>query len=268
MILDPDGLFNGDRWRRCSDLARLHAPYLLLASNGFARLEVNYHKIVARAYSAFRETPTKEALMGFIGEYSDAHLLFLYEAEGQPWGVWDTRPELLQRYKTAADRRSPEPPEPQFTQWKKAYRAEAKAFPKLFAGIPKSSRKPSETFLHGVGVGVGGGEGKIPPTPLSEIEPERVGVRFDDADGDEDGIRWYTREEAGGLIRDGVAYLHWQLPEDFDDMALDDLGWKLERINKAITGFGLSPWSDAYNEDAEWTEFAERNGLRQAEVAA
>jgi hypothetical protein len=116
MILDPDGIFNGDRWRKCSDLARLHAPYLLLASNGFARLEVNYHKIIARAYSTFRTPPGEEDLLGYLGEYADAHLFFVYEFEGQQWGVWDTKPELLPRYKTALDRRSPEPPEPEFTE--------------------------------------------------------------------------------------------------------------------------------------------------------
>lgn len=44
-IIDPEGLFSGDRLRRCSNLAQLHWPRLYLAANGFARLEINFAKI-------------------------------------------------------------------------------------------------------------------------------------------------------------------------------------------------------------------------------
>jgi hypothetical protein len=52
-IIDADGLFSGDRLRRCSTAAQLHWPRLFLASDGFGRLELNYHKVVARAYATF-----------------------------------------------------------------------------------------------------------------------------------------------------------------------------------------------------------------------
>ena len=42
LILKPDGLFAGDRIRHCSDAAQLHWPRIFLASNGFARIELNY----------------------------------------------------------------------------------------------------------------------------------------------------------------------------------------------------------------------------------
>jgi hypothetical protein len=40
-IIDPEGLFGGDRLRRCSNVAQLHWPRLFLGSDGFARLENN-----------------------------------------------------------------------------------------------------------------------------------------------------------------------------------------------------------------------------------
>jgi hypothetical protein len=152
-IIDPEGLFGGDRLRRCSNMAQLHWPRLFLASDGFARLEINYARIIGRAYPTFNPPPSLTELQAWIQEYARNYLLFLYEFDGQLWGQWDTRLELLPRYKTAADRRSPQPPENEFKEWKRRYREQNKTFPKCFGGI-------SEAFLHGVGVGVGIGGGK------------------------------------------------------------------------------------------------------------
>jgi hypothetical protein len=149
-IIDPSGLFNGDRLRRCSNAAQLHFPRLFLASDGFGRLEINYARIVGKAYPTFNPIPTETELQAYIEEYVHNSLLFVYEVTGQLWGQWDTRSELLPRYKTAADRRSPFPPEPDFTQWKQSYREHRSGFPKSFG-------KVSGSFLHGVGVGVGVG---------------------------------------------------------------------------------------------------------------
>ena len=150
-IIDPEGLFGGDRLRRCSNVAQLHWPRLFLASDGFARFEINYARIIGRAYPTFNPVPIEAELQTCLQEYADNSLLFLYEVGGQVWGQWDTRKELLPRYKTAADRRSPIPPEPAFTEWKRLYRERNKAFPKCFGNL-------SETFQHGVGVGVGVGK--------------------------------------------------------------------------------------------------------------
>jgi hypothetical protein len=152
-VIDPEGLFNGDRLRRCSNIAQLHWPRLFLASDGFARLEINYARIIGRAYPTFNPVPSVTELEAWIQEYADNYLIFLYQMDGQLWGQWDTRPELLPRYKTAADRRSPEPPEGAFREWKRRYREQNKAFPKCFGKI-------SAALQHGVGVGVGIGGGK------------------------------------------------------------------------------------------------------------
>lgn len=153
-IIDPDGLFGGDRLRRCSNMAQLHWPRLFLASDGYGRLEINYARIVGRAYATFNPIPSEADVTGWLQEYAKNYLVFLYAVDGQLWGQWDTRLELLPRYKTATDRRSPVPPENEFREWKRKYREETKAFPKCFGNI-------SESFLYGVGggVGVGGGDG-------------------------------------------------------------------------------------------------------------
>jgi hypothetical protein len=143
ILVDPDGLFNGDRLRRCSNSAQLHWPRLFLASDGFGRLEINYARIIGRAYPTFNPIPSEAELRSFIQEYAQNYLLFLYEVDGRLWGQWDTRKEFLPRYKTSIDRRSPNPPEPAFTEWKKRYREERKALPKCFG-------KALETFHAGV----------------------------------------------------------------------------------------------------------------------
>src|SRR5579883_2013676 len=150
-IIDPEGLFNGDRLRRCSNAAQLHWPRLFLASDGFARLEINYAYIIGRAYKSFKPIPSEKEISALIREFAGNYLLFLYTHDGKLWGQWDTRSELLPRYKTAHDRRSPIPPEPDFAEWKRRYRDENNSFTKCFGNIP-------ETFLHGVGVGVGVGK--------------------------------------------------------------------------------------------------------------
>jgi hypothetical protein len=147
-VIDPEGLFNGDRLRRCSNAAQLHWPRLFLASDGFARLEINYARIVGRAYGTFSPIPSETELQSWIQEYVRHYLLFIYQVDGQVWGQWDTRAELLPRYKTSSDRRSPAPPEQAFIEWKRRYRGEIKSFPKCFGNI-------SEAFQPGVGVGGG-----------------------------------------------------------------------------------------------------------------
>jgi hypothetical protein len=121
LIINPTGLFGGDRLRHCSDFAQMHWPRIFLASNGFARIELNYHKIVAAAYGTFKTVPTPSEINGVLAEYIDSYLLFAYSVDGQIWGQWDTNFKLP-KFKTAEDRRSPDPPEPAFSMWLMAYR--------------------------------------------------------------------------------------------------------------------------------------------------
>lgn len=160
MIIDPEGLFNGNRWRRCSSQARLNAPYLMLAANGYGRLEIDPLRIIAKAYATFNPRPTEKEILAWIQEYENAHLLFLYEHCGQTWAQWDTPERLLAKYKLAADRRSPEPPEPEYTKWKTDYRAMNHSPSTSSKTLPKSSQKDFKHSPSGVGEGEGEGEGK------------------------------------------------------------------------------------------------------------
>jgi hypothetical protein len=162
LLIDQDGLFNGDRLRRCSNAAQLHWPRLFLASDGFGRLEINYARIVGRAYPTFNPIPSETEMFAWIQEYAKNYLLFLYQVDGQVWGQWDTRSEMLPRYKTAVDRRSPQPPENAFIEWKRRYRVESKAFPKCLGN-------GSETFPCAVAVAV---EKNICASPKNGDTPE------------------------------------------------------------------------------------------------
>ena len=112
MLVLPQGLLYGERLARCSDEAQLHFPRLAAITNGFGRIELNLRSIVDTAYAGFSMRPSREQLGAWLKEYVDAHLLFLYVAkDGTPWGQWRGIPDnMLPRFKTASDKRSPVPP--------------------------------------------------------------------------------------------------------------------------------------------------------------
>jgi hypothetical protein len=182
-IIDPDGLFNGDRLRKCSKMARLYWPYFFLASNGYGRLEVNYHRIIARAFSTFGDdVPAEPEVMSYLKEYAQVHLLFLYMNGGQMWGQWDAKDNSLSKYKTSADKKSPAPPEEEFINWKKSYKAETKSFVSSLETFTKNSEKVPEVFLQisplGVGVGEGIGEGKSKISRVAKAPRPTTDPRF------------------------------------------------------------------------------------------
>ena len=171
-IIDADGLFDGERFDQCSDQARALWPHFWCASNSFGRIEVNHHKIVARAFHRWKQAPSEETVMGCMAEYQKAHLLFVYEIDGQIWGQWDTQKKYLPNYQSNSDKRSPGPDPEEFAKWKAEY-GEFKSvklrrkqglinlsekFPKnLVTPVEKVSGEIPEEFQHGVGVGVGVG---------------------------------------------------------------------------------------------------------------
>jgi hypothetical protein len=120
-LIDPDGMFNGDRIARLTDGAKLYWPWLYLASNGYARVEINYRRLKARVFNGFAAPPSEAHLMSMVKEYHEAYLLFLYSVRGQRWGQWDTSEKFLPKYKTASDQQSPEPPAAELRAWREAY---------------------------------------------------------------------------------------------------------------------------------------------------
>ncbi len=152
-IIDPSGLYLGDRMAQLSDMARLHWPYLYLMGNGYGRFEMNYDKVVSIAYARFKKIPSRDELNSYVIEYRRAHLLFLYKSpSGQWWGQWDTLEKYLPRHKTISDEASPPPQAADFSEWRKQY-----------AASKTGGHNDCNVFgngPHGKGVGVGVGVGR------------------------------------------------------------------------------------------------------------
>jgi hypothetical protein len=148
VTIDPGGISKGRRIRSCSNLAQLHFVYNLPFVDGFGRLEIDWHRIMATVYCSFNPPPPWEEYMTLVREWEQAYLVFLYEVDGQMWLQFDVKPNWLPRYKTATDKQSPAPPEPEFSNWKKAYRAQNKALPKSSVktneGVREALAKPSQ----------------------------------------------------------------------------------------------------------------------------
>jgi hypothetical protein len=94
--------------------------------------------------------------------------------------VWDTRPELLPRFKTARDKRSPAPPEPDFGNWKRLRIEQNRAVPRSIANLsevlPQDFGNVSEGFRSGVGIGIGIGGGIGDGKTLRSSGDERGGA--------------------------------------------------------------------------------------------
>lgn len=169
-VINPDGLFYGDRLKECSDLAHLYWPFFYHASNGYGRLEISYDNFCDTALRNFKQKLTKQEFISIIQEYQANHLLFLYRVGASLWGQWIGCEDNLPRYKTAADRRSPEPPNLALQAFKNEYskqKSDAQIF-EVFVNVAECStevRNISESLetvrnvSHGVGVGVGAGVG-------------------------------------------------------------------------------------------------------------
>ena len=152
IIIDPDGLFHGKRLARCSDLAQWLFPRLLLASNGYGRLEIDFDRIRYEAFWTIRAKPTDDVLRKSFEEYAENFLLFLYEAENQTWGQWDVRSNWLPLYKNAIDRRSPAPDAEMFKKWQILGKSQnPHPFPRVSENFGNSP-KVSENFRPAVAV--------------------------------------------------------------------------------------------------------------------
>jgi hypothetical protein len=187
-IIDPEGLFGGDRLAALSDKARLFWPWLYSATNGYARFELNPRAIIRRCFSAFSEPMTEEQLLIILTEYAENFLLFVYECDGQQWIQFDTPSKLLPRHKTKKDEASPNPTpaarkvfDDGYLSWKRAKSSHlhhARENLELFRGDARG-------IGIGVGIGIGIGEGNdngivsdpIPP-PQSIPRRRRMRARY------------------------------------------------------------------------------------------
>jgi hypothetical protein len=182
-IIDPNGLFMGERLNWCSDDAQLHFPRLYCAANNYARMELNYQRIMTKAYGSFRKPINEEKFWQIIREFRDNFLLLIYEHEGTWWGQWQTNDRYLARHKTAEDRRSPAPPQELQDKYRDDYLTAKRDKQQNHGladlrGVTPSRAESRGVELAGVGVGVGvgvGGGTGLNPEPFTP-EPSATEV--------------------------------------------------------------------------------------------
>jgi hypothetical protein len=187
-FIDPDGLFNGDRMAKLSLMARLYWPYFFAAANGYGRLEINYLRLTAKIFSRFPSVPTEPEVMGWIKEYADYYLLFLYRANGVLWGQFDTPEKYLPKYKDRASAASPSPGQA-FPEWMRQYaklkQAETQANPiacSVFENapevFPKNFQNISEEFPRAIAVAVAEENTSSSPTGSPDDAIEHTAQRI------------------------------------------------------------------------------------------
>ena len=161
-IIDPDGLFSGERLASCSDAAQLYWPRFFIASNGYARLELSYTSIISKIFGNFQNPPKAEDVWSIFEEYSKNCLVILYRFEGVWWAQFDTSEKYLPRFKKVRDEQSPAPTHEEMENHRKSY-LKWKSSNSL---QNETFRKTTEDFgifpreRGGVGVGIGVGVGK------------------------------------------------------------------------------------------------------------
>lgn len=219
-IIDPDGYFGGDRFDDVSDQARAMWPSFFLASNTVGRIELNYLKVTARAFSRWKRVITDKQFWDMVTEYNKAFLLYVYRAPtGQLWGQWDTSEKFLTRYKLAADLRSPAPTAKEFLEWKSLYlrlKAGKSNAPSVFGKL-SDIRETFPTNVCGVGVGVGVGEKENPPSEDKRKSP--------------------APPQDGSASSRASRFSLTEMPADWELWASQDMRWDGSRIRGVFDNF-------------------------------
>ena len=176
-IIDPEGLFSGERLAACSDLAQLYWPRFFLAANSCGRIELSYKSLVSRVFGNFQSPPKSEELWKIFREYDDNYLAILYQSEsGTWWCQFITSEKYLPKYKKTRDYLSPAPSlelldihRSGYLEWKKSKSFQNQSFQKL-SDDDESFRR--EGVGIGVGAGIGEGVGKEQILPAKK-KPSR-----------------------------------------------------------------------------------------------
>jgi hypothetical protein len=184
-IIDPEGLFCGERLAACSDLAQLYWPRFFLAANSCARIELSYKSLVSRVFANFQKIPTSLEIWAIFREYEANFLAILYETDGGTWWCqFITSEKFLPKYKKTRDNLTPGPSlhlidahQVGYLAWKKSKSFQNQPFQKL----PESFQREGVGIGVGIGVGVGVGEGstlapsakkqRSTPTPIPHHDP-------------------------------------------------------------------------------------------------
>jgi hypothetical protein len=175
-IIDPDGLFSGDRLAACSDQAKLFWPWLFLASNGHARLELSYPSIISKVFKNFSKVPESSDLWTVFREYEANFLAVLYIDEERWWCQFITSEKFLPRYRSKRDDASPAPPVAMMEKHAKGYMAwkKANSFGSNDFGKFRKVSVGEERSGVGVGVGIGSVETRARETASETEVPNLV----------------------------------------------------------------------------------------------
>lgn len=171
-IIDPDGLFHGERLAACSDLAQLYWPRFFVSSNGYARLELSYASIISKIFGSFRKIPEASEIWSVFEEYAANCLVVLYEHEGVWWAQFDTSAKYLPRFKTVRDEKSPTPSHELMEKHRAGYLAWKSANSLRNESFRKSAEDFGKFRMERRGVGVGVGESL---SPASQAHPDLSG---------------------------------------------------------------------------------------------
>jgi hypothetical protein len=138
-IIDPEGLFCGERLANCSDMAQLCWPRFFLAANSCAHLELSYKSLVSRVFGNFQKVLESEEIWRIFREYEANFLAVLYEApDGGWWCQFITSEKYLPKYKKTRDNMTPAPTFEQmeesrngYLQWKRSKSISNQSFQKV-----------------------------------------------------------------------------------------------------------------------------------------
>ena len=164
-IIEPKGLFRGERLLACSDRARLFWPYLFLGSNGYGRLELSYISIISEIFVNFQNIPEESEIWSIFKEYEDNFLVIIYESDGCWWAQFVTSQKYLPKFKTRRDENSPSPPLESIESHHLGYLSWKKS-----KSINISQFRILQSISAGVGVGVGVGVGEERSKPLASSD--------------------------------------------------------------------------------------------------
>lgn len=248
-VIDPDGYFGGDRFDDVSDVARMMWPSFYIASNTMGRLELNYFKVTAKAFSRWKVKPTEQEFWDLIQEYTNAYLLFVYQAtDGQLWGQWDTSERFLARHKLAADLRGPAPVGNCLTEWRADYIAHKTGK----CNAPTNFVNLAQNFaglrgnVRGIGIGIGSGKGlcaangkangRSQPTTTAEVVASPVNGSAS------------PKANSSSTPR-GTRFHEQSLPSEWEAFCRNKLRWSPDRIAETYAMFS-DFWTAKVGQDA------------------
>jgi len=156
-VIDPNGLFEGQRLRACSDIAQNYYPRLYCAANGYARLELDVQAIIRLYFRFYTHIPTVDDIVAVFEEYVTNYLAFIYQSEGRVFVQFATKAKFLPRRKTREDNRIPPPPPEAVEAFNQGYirwKAE-QAHKEQSLEVNEFLKKISEKNCHGTCIGEG-----------------------------------------------------------------------------------------------------------------